>query len=992
MTVMFCDLRDSTRMSEELDIEEQRTVLRLFQDACTTVIARFRGYISRYMGDGIVVLFGYPTAHDDDAYRAVRAALDVVRKITSMTIELPSGSRSLSVRVGIATGVVVSGDLIGTNHATEQAVVGKTPNLAARLQAEAQSNGIIISETTYRLVERRVACELLPPLNLKGITGSTAAYRVVEESKANFFLPGRAPISQTRFVNRRKELRQLKQCWKMAKDGAGRVVFIQGEAGIGKSRLLFEFSSTAGAGNALILEARCSSFLTNSPLHPVFELLRSNPGFDLEDESKREKSLLNQSDLRLIKLLSEIRKTESVGVDHSEKDTVTIGQAIDSVVELFVLLSEKNTLCLILEDVHWADPSSRIMIQKLVKRVPEENIMLIVTSRQDQEPDYLSERQVIHQTLERLSSSDSKDIVNALISRTSMSKALRRIVVDKSDGVPLFVEELTRSIIDKGKTALALTSDVEYFNEENITVPETLRDSLMARLDQLESAKLVAQIGSVVGRDFSWRMLREVSELPEDILESYLDKLIDSELVFQHTELGERNFSFKHSLVQDIAYESLLKASKTDIHRRIADTIDKSFPELSKTNPELLARHYSLSGQSLNAVVQWNIASEKSLQQSAYHEALHHAREGTKWLPEIESDEQYSELSLSLYIKMCAGISGTKGDGDPEVESIYNKAREILEHSANQQLAFKLTDKLRAFYHIRGPLSQSIELGRRMMKMADEEASTQRLTDSQRCLGWSFVCYGKLRKGRQLLRASISGYRQSDSLEHTRNDTIDPGCVGLTNLAWAEWLMGNTEQATQLSNEAIVLARDIGHEYSLSYALCMGAAVYQCMGEAKTVLTMVEEVLSVATRRDYRYWIAWGQCLQGWAIAQLENSEMGIIKIRSGLAAYRETGATLFEPQILCLLAETLMLERRYSDSVIQLVLAEEVESINEIYFFSAETQRLHGLALSELGEYVKSNTHFERSLKIAEQQQAVSFEMRTRKSMLAVSSARIPI
>ncbi len=974
---MFCDLRDSTLMSEKLDPEDLRRVLRLYQDSCGTVTQKYGGYVSRYMGDGILVLFGYPEAHDDDAYRAVRAGIDIISEISSKSIDFSGVSRQLSVRIGIATGMVVAGDVIGKQETREQAIVGKTPNLASRLQSISGTNEIFVNETTYRLIKGKARVESMGLAELHGLSTPVNVYRVlglydpILDSGEDFSDPA------SLLVDRERELGYLRQRWRHATDGDGRVVLIQGEPGIGKSRLIHELKRSIGKEANNVLELRCSSYLKNSFLHPVFELFQEydETGLPIFLEKIFAEDEVRAAEAR--ELAKAVTGAEMVKPGPAATGTNPIELPFDAIIQLFIASSEIQPLLLIIEDFHWADPSTTRLIDLLVDQIPLERILVVISSRPTSRPSWLIRSHATQVNLDRLSPKDAETMVHALAKISPLTTSVFNAVVKKSDGVPLFIEELTKSILDE-KGDKSKNDEIGFAHQDDdLAVPETLRDSLMARLDQLGEAKVIAQLGSVIGREFTYAMLSEVTNLSEDQLVTLLYRLVSSELVFQRGVGSSRRYQFKHSLIQDTAYDSLVRSTKIEFHKRIAAALKNRFPGVGRSQPELMARHYMESEQTEEAVIYWNRASERALQQSANLEALHHADEGLRCVEKLPDGQRRDELSLSLHIHRSVAIAGTKGDAVPELETIYQSAAAILNRLEDANLAFSLVREMHAFHLVRGPLTRAIELGHRMLKLAEDSSDPQKLTDSRRCLGWAYICHGELEKGQDLIRKALSLYDIGDSREHTRRDTIDPGGVGMINLAWSEWLTGNSDTAARLARDAVALSRKIDHPYTLAYALCMGAAVFQCRREPEAVLTLVEEAITVAKKRGYKYWNAWGACLWGWATAQLDSPESGIQALEAGLENYRETGATLFVPHIHCMTAELQHSAGNYAEARRHLQMAADIESKNQIYFYSAETQRLFAMVEKELGETESSVTHFKNALNVARSQKARNIELR---------------
>jgi tetratricopeptide (TPR) repeat protein len=784
-------------------------------------------------------------------------------------------------------------------------------------------------------------------------------------------------------VGRETELGHLIQQWRCAKKGTGRVVLIQGEAGIGKSRLVQELKTSIDQKSHNNLELRCSSYLTNSALHPVFELFRENVETGLPEfaESISKEDEKQASEIQ--SLVATVSSAENVNSGSAIPGSNPIELPLNATIQLLVAISEYKPLLLVVEDFQWADPSTERLIDLLVDQVPLEKILVVISSRPESRPQWLTRGHATQLTLDRLNPEDVEAMVYAHAGNSPLVDSLCRIVVKKSDGVPLFIEELTKTILSEQAIKLRNDTNESVYDLDDLDVPETLRDSLMARLDQLGEAKVIAQFGSAIGRDFTYDMLRVVTKFSEDRLAKLLSRLVSSELIFQRGVDSSRRYHFKHSLIQDTAYESLVRSTRIEFHKRIASALENQFSSIGRSQPELMARHYALSEQTVEAAAYWNLASERALQQSANLEALHHASEGLRYVADLVDDQQRNELLLSLYIHLSTAIAGTKGDAVPEVEDIHKKALAILNRSGNSSLTFSLTREMHAYYLIRGPLKRAVELGHRMLELAEDSSDPMILIESRRSLGWTYMCYGELEKGQILIRKALSGYEAVNSRDHTRRDTIDPGCVGMINLAWSEWLAGNSDTAARLAREAIALSREIDHSYTLAYTICMGAAVFQCRREPEVVLPLVDEAIPIAKKRDYSYWVAWGTCMQGWAKAQLGDPELGIQALIDGLKDYRDTGATLFVPYILCMTAESQCLVGRHAEARRHLMLAADIESNNQIYFYSAETQRSLATVESQLGETESSVIHFQKALDIAKTQKAGNFGLRIALSIM---------
>ena len=545
MTVMFCDLRNFTQMSTEMDAEELRRVLMQFHDRCTTAIDRYGGSISRYIGDGVLALFGYPAAHDDDAYRAVLASLDVVSDISEMRVDSLEKTTQFAVRVGIATGIVVSGDVIGVQNSQQNLVVGNTPNLAARLQTSAGTNEILISEKTYRLVRHEVDCELLGKLSLKGFSSPVKAYRVNKKIQSEKrYQPTMTKSVSRKIINRKVELNCLLQLWSKTKKHAGGVVVLQGEPGIGKTRLKEEIKMRTQTGSHYILESQCSSFLSNSTLHPIFGLLSGNSLEDLDAYLQKLFKTNKRNYEKAKALVTIINEAQRVNAGDFLHEKVQIEQPYYEIIQLLILLSTGRPLLFVIEDCHWADPSTLELLKLLINKLSSKRILVVLTARLEFKPDWLHHSHSTLLLLERLDIGDSAKMVKEHTQDTPFTDKLCSLVVEKSDGVPLFLEELTLSLIEQQRSSDDKSLNKQNFHFDQTAIPDTLRDLLMARLDQSGDAKIIAQIGAVIGKEFTYELLESIAEIDQQSLNSQLSKLVDAELIYEKGSTSDRYYSF----------------------------------------------------------------------------------------------------------------------------------------------------------------------------------------------------------------------------------------------------------------------------------------------------------------------------------------------------------------------------------------------------------------------------------------------------------------
>ncbi len=994
MTVMFCDLADSTALARRLDPEVLRQLIRTYQDICTGVIRRYDGYISRYMGDGILVLFGYPRAHDDDPQRAARAALDIVAEIGSFKPPPAWGLTRLSVRAGIATGLVVAGDVIGELASTERAIVGETPNLAARLQSVAEQNTVLLSSATYRLLRHSIPCRPAGRHDLKGYPEPVDVYQVIAPNGSGgevYTWPRRAP---TPLVGRDAELDCLRELWGQVEAGAGHVVLVQGEAGIGKSRLVREFQRECDDGTHTVLELRCSPYFTSSALYPVVELLRRLLGVSAGDTRETVLAKVDAATGSRARLSTGTREQIAVllvpgqapGFGVAPPSQRIRARPHDAIVSFFLGLAQDTPLLLTVEDLHWVDPSTLQVLELLVDQVPLARILVVATTRPEFRPEWSSRSHAGQLNLSRLMPSETDAMVTALTVDRPLPESLRRLLVEKTDGVPLFIEELTQTVMDVRLDPGPGNVEAALAHPDQVLIPVTLRDSLMARLDRLGNAKSLAQLAAVIGRTFSYPLLKAVAGIADDDLRERLGRLVTAELLYQQGVPPDAVYHFKHSLIQDIAYDSLLNVTRREFHGRIAAAIEAMLPEVAGERPELVARHYTLAVQEHRAVELWKRAGEIALQRAADVEAISHARQGLRLIPAIERGRARDELELALQVTLGAALSATEGYAVAEVEQAFNEALRLCRRLDARSELFPVLRGLHSFYLLRGPLSRAKELGAELIEIADTQGDAVTLCEATRCLGWTLFCAGEMVQGTRLIRRAVSLYDQTLAHEHTRRNVSDAGGVGLINMAWMSWFLGDVERSVACGREAVELARQIEHPFTLAYALCMGAAVHQCRREPEAMLPLAEEAVAIGRKHSFRYWIAWGTSLQGWANALLEPGSSGTERLEEGHSAYCATGALLFQPYILGMLAETLARAGEAWRGLELLERASATERERGILFYSAETWRLTGELRWSLGDGERAVACVQEALDIAHRQGAKSLELRAATSLLRMA------
>lgn len=615
LTVMFCDLQGSTALSQQLDPEELRDVIRGYQEVCAGAVARFEGHIAKYLGDGLLVYFGYPQAHEDDPQRAVRAGLAILQDMGPLNARLKSDKDlELTVRIGIHTGLVVAGEMGGGDTLEELAIVGETPNIAARIEGAAEPDGIAISDVTASLVQGFFLCESMGPHDLKGISEPVELFRVLEESGAQTRFDVAVSTHLTPLVGREQEVGLLLDRWEQVEEGLGQVVLVSGEAGIGKSRLLQGLIDGLAGRPHVFQQHRCSPYHQNSALFPVIESYERWLGFQREDSQEERiqaiETALEERSLLTPEALSLWAGMLSVPLDESHPPLDLSPQrqrqkTMELMTQLKVATANEQPVLAVFEDLHWADPTTLEFLGLLVEQVATSKVMAILTFRPEFTPPWGSRSHVTQINLNRLPQRLATDLIALVTGGKELPEEVIDQIASKSDEVPLFVEELTQMVIESG---LLREMDGRYELTGPLTdlaIPSTLQDSLTARLDRLGEVKEVVQLASVLGREFIYQLIQAVSQQDDAPLSDHLRQLVAGEFLYQQGVLPEASYIFKHALIQDAAYNSLLISRRQQYHQLVAQVYEESFPETVESQPELLAHHYTEAGLNQQAVPYW---------------------------------------------------------------------------------------------------------------------------------------------------------------------------------------------------------------------------------------------------------------------------------------------------------------------------------------------------------------------------------------------------
>ena len=1016
LTVMFCDLAGSTSLSEELDPEELRDVLGDYQAVCAKAIRRFEGHIARYFGDGLLVYFGYPHAHEDNAQRAVRAGLAIIEGMENLNARLQQENElRLEVRIGIHTGLVVAGDMGKGGQLELMAIVGETPNIAGRLQELAEPNTVVISAATHRLITGFFECRALGARRLKGISYPIRVHQVLA-SRARNRIDVAATTGLTPLVGREQVVGLLLERWEQSVEGAGQVVLLNGEPGIGKSRMVQMLKEhvkrsasserqsnnlpDAWWGNSPIIECRCSPYHQNSALYPIIDTLqRAVLGFERGDSSQKKLSKLKDflafSRLSVEEYVPLFASFLSIPLsdDRYPPQRLTPQQqrqkTLEALLEIFFGRCERHPVLLIVEDLHWADPSTLELLNLIVDRGSTPNLLTVLTFRPDFSPPWLTCPYVTPITLNRLTRKQVAQIVEHLTKGKLLPSEVMKQIVSKTDGVPLFVEELTKMVLESG---LLQERDGGYELTRpllSLAIPTTLQDSLTARLDQLGTAKEVAQLGGVLGSQFSHEVLGAVSPLDEKTLRKELSRLVDAGLLGyqQRDQSGGTMYFFKHPLIREAAYHSLLKSARGQYHRQIAQVLAEQFPEVAETQPGVLAHHYTEAGLNSEALDYWQRAGQRAIERSANVEAIRHISRGLELLNALPDSTAKSQHELILQTTLGPALIATRGYAASEVVDAYNRARELCQELGETPQLFPVLFGLWLAHLVRAELQTARELGEHLLNLAEHTEDRALLLEAYRALGATLWYLGDLDASQEHLERGINLYdaqqRRSRTFFHYLAD------ARLTCLSYSGavlWFLGYPDQALRRIREVLALAKSIDHPFSMAVALYFAGMVHQCRREVEAARAQAEAVKEISTEQGFTLWASAGSFGQGWAQTQQGMESAGISQMRQGLADWRATGAEVLCPYFHALLAEVLVKAGEPEDGLSVLNDALEAVLKSDERFFEAELYRIKGELLLLKGDAEADvEMCFRRAFEIAQRQRAKSLELRA-----AVSLSRL--
>jgi class 3 adenylate cyclase/tetratricopeptide (TPR) repeat protein len=976
ISVMFCDLADSTRLSSRLDPEDMHTIITRYHRSVTEAVESTGGFVAKYMGDGVLCYFGYPQAREDDPERAVRSALSLVEAVPKLPFE------ALQVRIGIATGVVVVGDLIGRGEAQERGIVGETPNLAARLQGFAKPNSVVIEQRTRQLLGDFFEYTDLGATVIKGLDRPVQAYGVLKESRIEGRFEALRAGALTPFIGRQDELGVLLQKWREAKSGSAQVVLIVGEPGIGKSRLIATFLENIQGDDNVRLRYFCSPHHQNTALHPVIGQLERAAGFARNETPDAKVAKLtkllasaSQYDDSVI-LLADLMSVPTGGSQLNLAPERRKERTFEVLISQLKKLAGQQPVVLIYEDMHWIDPTSYELLNLVIERTRDLPVLLVAASRPEFKPEWVGLVHLTALNLSRLCADEAATLVTRVVD--GLPRDTVDEIVQRTDGVPLFVEELTKAIAESGP---------QDRPDAALAVPATLHASLLARLDRLGPvAKEIAQVGAAIGREFSYLLLAAVAERSALELETALNRLTEAGLVFQRGTAPEAAFLFKHALVQDTAYGTLLRSRRQTLHARIVSALEGQF---APTQPELLAHHCAEAGLFDKAVGYFLAAGQRSMARSAMREAGAQLTGGLDLLSSLPEGRPRRQHELELRIALGRALMATHGWAAPETGETYGRARLLCEQlDQTQHLGAALTGQWSHDFG-RGELGLALERAETLCRLGETRNDAISISLGRLSAGQVHFYLGDFTRARADLEHSLGLFDPKQRRDFHALTTADPHVMTLVYLARTQGCLGYLAQAQVSREAALAEARHLEHIFTLAFALGMACLGASSEGSVMAALRWAEELLALTAEHDFPFWRTIAAIHRDCCLVIMGRSIEGLPRIAQHFAAYRSMGGVVHLPLLLSFLADACAHARLPAEGLTHLSEAAEIIETTQNRAGEAELHRVRGDLLLRLDDHAAAEDNYAKALAVGQRQRARLWELRAATSLARLWRAR---
>lgn len=946
----------STAISEQLDPEDYRALIARYRSAVTDVVEKYNGHVANFAGDGVVALFGYPAVQEGSAYVAALSGLEIADVIPTIADEFPDLSITTNVRIGLHTGPVVVGETAVGNHVEKMSLFGDTPNVAARIQSHARAGQVIASGVTRRLIGPQLVFESIGHPTLAGVREPIELFRVRRPKTA--MDAGRRAYSRpdTPLIGRKAEIALVETRWEAAAEGDGQVLVINGDAGIGKSRIVFSLGNDLADGEANLLT------LFGSPLHKSTAFYSVKVALaeflDLAEadtpETRRgkldaylERLGLDHSILAppLARLLGFGDAFADAAASSPEREKIEI---ISALLRLFAAMAEERPLLMVLDDVHWIDPSTLELVSRWIDALPGRKCLLLITARPEFVAPWKNLAHVTALELNRLGRRDTVSLIESIAGIRPPDALLDQIVA-RTDGVPLFIEELTKMVMEAG----ILAEGEEFKGDLSVAIPESLQDSLMARLDRLAAVKEVAQIAAAIGRSFSREVLSRVQRRSDSEVADALAKLADADLIVPVGGIGEEPiYRFRHALVQDAAYQSMLRTSRTRWHGRIAAVLERDFPETAEREPELLGHHYMLAGDHASAERYWLAAARMAMARSANVEAIEHLERALECLRETPASEDRDRREMDLQITIAVPLAFVNGYAHQSVRATYERARALCRKYGEMDRLFKVVYGQFRSSMLGGEYATALENAELLVSLSDELANPLMAAATERSQGSVLTYLGRPDEAVVHLERGIAAELSTeDRIGGLDFDVVNLSVALHGYLGLSSWLRGRTGEARDAIAKALDFSRETNHPFSVSFAVAFAGWVYQFTGDEEAVRSSSARLIALSEENTFQFWLGWGRVMNGWA-RRAELGEKALTMIEQGLEEWRGTGSRLGLSYFLYLHADAALSLGRVDDAEAIIAEAEAFEQQSGEAFWRPELIRLKSAVALARGDH----------------------------------------
>jgi class 3 adenylate cyclase/predicted ATPase len=990
ITLLFADIVDSTKLAEILDPEDLRDFYASYQSLCAEIITNehYEGYLAQYLGDGVLAYFGYPAAHEDDAARAVRSSLEILARAGGILV---SGNKP-RVRIGVHTGLVVVGD-VGSGDHREQLALGEAPNIAARLQSEAQPDTIVISEATRRLLAGQFTLEDLGSRTLKGLSRPMQIFRVLGPSRAGGRFQAMKDAQRlTPFVGREREVEMIRAAWLEAVEGRGRTVLLRGEAGMGKSRLVEAAEQTASSWPHEVFQAECSPFQMNSPLNPIVEMLERRIGIVRDKGGANQLELVESfvagrgMDLQTtVPLVAELLSISTAGrYPELDRSPLKLRQSIADL----LLYSRGSPVLILIEDLHWADPSTLDVLEEIVTRQGDVPALMVCTTRPDSATPWSDRPNCLEIAVEALPPNESRTLVARIAGEKALPVAVHEEIVARTGGIPLFMEAVTRTVLESGMLRDAGDRYELTGSLPTRLIPTTVQDSLMGRIDRLGPDRPVAQLAATIGGECSFELLQAVLNQPTDVLGRSMKHLVELELVAESGSPPNSTYIFKHALIQDAAYESLLRKTRQEFHDKIAEVLTRRFPELAETKPELIARHHEGAGRTAEAIAGWMKAGVRAQQSMALRECVAYLQKAIallSTLPDDDPERLRSEMEAQLTLGRA--LTATFGFSSTEVGAAFSRARDLCKRLDNDIGLVQSLFALSGMYFMRGILDEAEERARESLEMARALGNPAAHIGALHTIIFPTFYRGDFVQACKYGEEALPLYTPESERAVVAMQNISSSFFCAIVRSWALWYLGYPDQEEEARRQAWNIIETLNIPACTVSASGVMVLNHYLRRDYAAVARVAENVLNLSTESGYLYWIATTRFYRGWAWTMLGNPQAGLPEMSAGREGTRFISSGITMPQLSVMLAEAEW-KAGSPNRALEAVgaglarVGEYGEREHE-----AELHRLRGEILMERGDASGAEASLHSAIEVARSQQAKMFELRAALSLAKLHS-----